>query len=170
MEFVYKEINIGFIDAIFTLQQDVFKEGYDENLLRYNSKQMLKKAMSKGYTIGVFYKENLIAFGILLAYQNLIAEKEMMSLLKDFKYIKNYTIKLIIVKKNFRGKGLQRKIIKIFEDKIEEKSLILATVSPLNSYSLRNFLKCGYKILTEKKMYGGYNRLILYKERIKDGI
>lgn len=171
MDFNFKEINDLYLNEIYDLQMSVFQEGYDESLLRYNSKEMLKEVLIKNsYTLGVFHNGQLIAIGILQYYQALLKDAELNILLKNKKFDRYFTVKLIIVKKGYRGFGLQRRMLdKMVEHIIQnierdKKILFLATVSPKNKYSLNNFIACGYKILALKKMYGGYDRFLVYKE------
>ena len=42
--------------------------------------------------------------------------------------------------------------------------MIVASVSPLNIYSLHNFKLKGFKIVGKSKLYGGYLRYILFKK------
>ena len=135
----------------------------DQNILRYHSKEVLKEALSHdNYTLGVFYKQKLIAFIMLQYYDALNMDRNLLKNTEDCKYSEIYTIYLILVKKEYRGHGLQRKMLELIENN-KQNIIINATVSPQNSCSLDNFLACGYKILTEMKMYGGFNRLIVYK-------
>ena len=42
-------------------------------------------------------------------------------------------------------------------------NLLIASVSPLNIYSLNNFQMMGYVKYKMKKLYGGHKRIIFYK-------
>ncbi len=64
----------------------------------------------------------------------------------------------------YRGRGLQHKLIELAEKKFKAShSHFLATVSPYNKYSLQNFLDLGYKIKKRKLKYGGKERYIVEK-------
>lgn len=54
-------------------------------------------------------------------------------------------------------------LISKLEKTYEDISLFLATVSPLNLFSINNFLKMGYKKYIDKSVYGGHERTIYYK-------
>lgn len=72
----------------------------------------------------------------------------------------------IVVDEKFRGRELQNEMIRYAQKIIVEKGFVhlMATVSPDNSYSLRNFEKNGYVIMKVKEKYGGLKRAILYKK------
>ena len=163
MEFEFRQIDIQYLDEIFKMQEEVFDEGYDQTILRYHTKDVLEKALNQhSITLGVFYQNKLAGFIMLEYYDALDMDMKLVNKIETSTPNNIYTIYLIIVKKEYRGYGLQQKMLNIIEKNVKN-TIINATVSPLNSYSLNNFLKCGYKILTEKKMYGGYNRMIVYK-------
>lgn len=71
----------------------------------------------------------------------------------------------IMVKKEFRGNGLQRQILELLEKKAKELGLkgMTATIHPENIYSLRNFLGMDYKVLHLAFLHGG-ERLVVFKE------
>ena len=74
-------------------------------------------------------------------------------------------MKLIIVSPEYRGNGLQGKLMARLEAVAVEKGkkLICATVSPLNSFSCNNFIKSGYAFHSTKEKYGGLLRSIYVK-------
>lgn len=65
----------------------------------------------------------------------------------------------------YRGLGLQRKLIQIAEDQLREEGnhILLCTVHPENRFSLQNVLKQGYMIQRELPKYGSV-RYILRKD------
>lgn len=71
-----------------------------------------------------------------------------------------------VVHPDFRGQGLQGKMLTLAEELIDSKHFyyLMATVDPDNQASLHTFLKHGYQIRKIKKKYGGLNRCILYKK------
>ena len=165
MEFVYKQLDKSYLEKIFEIQDEVFQEGYDENMLRYHTKEILHNALSHdNYSLGAFYRGELAGFIMLQYYDALKMDNEDLVKIKSASVGNINTIYLIIVRKHFRGFGLQRKLLHEIEKILDKNSVINATVSPSNKYSLDNFLACGYKILSLKKMYGGYDRFLVYKE------
>ena len=56
MEFVYKQLDKSYLEKIFEIQDEVFQEGYDENMLRYHTKEILHNALSHdNYSLGAFF-------------------------------------------------------------------------------------------------------------------
>ena len=74
-------------------------------------------------------------------------------------------VKLIIVKKEYRGHGFQIKILKKFDDFYKKFGIkrVICSVSPLNFFSLNNFYSNGFYLIYRKNLYDGYDRLILAK-------
>lgn len=77
-------------------------------------------------------------------------------------------IESTIVDPEYRGNGLQKKLCEALERiaREEQKNYIMATVSPMNPYSLNNFLALGYINKKEKLKYGGLRRYILCKKLV----
>jgi len=77
-------------------------------------------------------------------------------------------IESMIVDPEYRGNGLQKKLCEALEGiaRKEQKTYIMATVSPMSIYSLDNFLALGYANKREKLKYGGLRRYILCKKLI----
>jgi ribosomal protein S18 acetylase RimI-like enzyme len=77
-------------------------------------------------------------------------------------------MEIVVVTPQYRGLGIQKRVLKEAEKILVEKGYeyLMATVSPLNQYSLNNFLSLGYKIVKTEKKYGGYDRHILMKCKI----
>jgi ribosomal protein S18 acetylase RimI-like enzyme len=70
------------------------------------------------------------------------------------------------VSKKFRGHGLQKLLISNAIAELSGMGVKKAycTVSPDNTYSLRNFIETGFIKIAEKELYGGYKRLILTRD------
>ena len=72
----------------------------------------------------------------------------------------------ISVRREYRGKGLQKKLL-LAAEAIERKKgtqCLMATVHPDNCFSLNNFLSVGYECLLETRKYGGVRRKVIYKD------
>ena len=71
----------------------------------------------------------------------------------------------LAVRPGFRGRGLQYQLMASAEQYLMTTSYchLMGTVHPDNRYSLGNFLKLGYRIVTTTKKYGGLPRHVLYK-------
>ncbi len=67
----------------------------------------------------------------------------------------------------YRGRGLQRKMIEFAERsvRLEGYRYLLATVSPDNRYSLRNLNVLGYETVCRSVKYGGFERCVMCKVR-----
>lgn len=73
-------------------------------------------------------------------------------------------IESVAVLPTHRGRQLQRSLITRAEQLLNASHPYhMATVSPLNSASLKSFQHCGYRIVATKEKYGGYRRHILMK-------
>ena len=69
-----------------------------------------------------------------------------------------------VVCEQWRGNGLQRKMFEAALPFLPSDIHHLgATVCPDNSFSLNNALKCGFKVVCRREMYGGYDRYLLAK-------
>ena len=76
----------------------------------------------------------------------------------------NYAAFLGVVHPDWRGNGLQRKLLEAALPLVRPGIVgIGATVSPENQYSLNNALACGFVIADRREMYGGYDRYLLKK-------
>ncbi|WP_338101457.1 GNAT family N-acetyltransferase [Microbacterium hominis] len=75
-------------------------------------------------------------------------------------------IESVAVAPPYRGRGLQRALLSSVEEELvrDHVPVALATVSPDNEPSRRNFLKAGYVDLARRKMYGGVDRIIIGKQ------
>ena len=71
----------------------------------------------------------------------------------------------LAVKPAFRGRHLQCRLMAYGEAYLSATGCchLFGTVHPENKYSLNNFLKLGYQILTTAQKYGSLPRHILYK-------
>ena len=65
----------------------------------------------------------------------------------------------------FRGRGLQKLLMETAEQIFKKKGYVhmFGTVHPDNIYSVRNFEKQGYRVVTETRKYGGLRRYVCYK-------
>lgn len=72
----------------------------------------------------------------------------------------------VFVSTGFRGRGLQRKLMRRMEERALEqgKRIILATVSEGNIFSYSNFIRCGYRMEKKCRLYGGLERCLMRKD------
>lgn len=162
-----KLLDESYIDKIVELQHEII-EGLENKDLYADSgrENFLISLRGFGKVIGcVTEDDELIALGVYANYKD---DKENygydMNLNKE-EILKVGQIESTVVRKPYRGNGLQRIICEIIEE-ISRKNgdkIIGATVAPENLYSLNNFIKEGYEIVIEKIKYGNYRRYILKK-------
>ena len=170
------------------MQEEVFEEKIDKNLLRHNTIKNFDEVFDKtNVALGVFDKSKLVGFGILIfAKQNEILPNSLVYASTTLPCIKNKIfnlnksinlkitislekpigiVKLIIVKKEYRGKGIQMKLLKRFDHFYKKFGIkrVICSVSPLNFFSLNNFYANGFCVIYRKNLYDGYDRLILAK-------
>lgn len=192
---VIRQIDKSFCEQLFQMQEEVFEEKIDKNLLRHNTIKNFADIFNKqNVVLGVFDRNTLIGFGILILSNHneilsnsliyasttlpciksewIAKEKINLKLAKSEK-IKSTTclescigiVKLIILKKEYRGHGIQMKILKKFDHFYKKFGIkrVICSVSPLNFFSLNNFYSNGFYLIDRKNLYDGYDRLILAK-------
>lgn len=166
-EFEFKKCEMKDLDAICKIQEIAFENLENTNLLRRNTKEMLEKCLNDPhYTLGAFHNGNLVAFAILYDGQKTVENIGLDIGIDGDELNAVANVKLVIVLPNYRGNGLQNKLVFQLEQiaKFKGKKLLCATVSPENIYSIKNFEKLGYKVNTQKEKYNGLVRNIYCKE------
>ena len=75
-------------------------------------------------------------------------------------------MEIAMVDKKCRGRGLQKKLMEVAEDRLELLGFrwLMGTAHPENVYSVHNFQKLGYEIVAEALKYGGLPRYVFCKE------
>lgn len=165
-ELQYRKLEEEHIPHLLAFQEDVFNE--DENAketLRRNTYETLKPCFNKeSLVLGVYYHEEMVAFGILY-FAGEDHENLAYSLDEIPENIKEYgNVKLIIVKKNYRGNGIQRLLIERFVDYARKHGYagLLSTASPLNIPSCKSLERCDFKLAKVVKKYGGLTRNLYF--------
>ncbi len=154
------------IPVLLQIQEEAFAaQAGDTDFLRRNTYETLAPCFSGGSRVlGVFSGEECIAFGILYD-----AEETKENLAYDVDCIddilQSANVKLIIVRPAYRGNGLQRLLIDALQGyaKKNGKTWLCATVAPSNSYSMNNFIACGFTQHKVLQKYGGLQRALLIK-------
>ncbi len=162
-DLVFRALDLSYIDAILEIQEEAFALIDNPEILRRNTRETLLPCFdAPSVVLGAFYQGVLAAFGILLYAGE---SKENLAYDLGMGVFDGANVKLIIVRPIFRGNGLQLRLLKELEIRAKEcgSKFLLATVSPINSYSMINFQKSGYKVVSEKVKYGGVKRAILLK-------
>lgn len=166
-DFIFRKCTIQDIDDICKIQELAFQALTDSNLLRRNSKEVLQTCLEEPhYTLGVFHKEKLIAFAILYDGGNTDENIGRDIEIPEEKLSSVVNFKLVIVLPEYRGNKLQQKLIYKLEEIAKEngKKIMCATISPLNSFSLKNFEDAGFKFHSQKIKYNNLKRCIYYKK------
>lgn len=148
---------------ILQLRNEIWEDLENKTLFAQSSDFYISDALQNGFGFGVWQKDCLIAC-VLCRHQNgTYAE-----LLQYSESQKAKTIELedVFVKKTYRGKGLQRYLVQQVQEYAKKinKSIILVTVSPQNSFSLKNFEDMGYCIKRCCTLYENLERYVLEKQ------
>ena len=165
---ILTKLNQKDIQDIMKLQDNVCHSIVNKEIYVSSSQEEFEKVIQNiGYILG--YKteaQRLVALGAYISYGY-----EAHNYGYDLEFTKEKLltvgqIESIIVDPEYRGNGLQKKLCNALERIAREqgKSYIMATVSPMNPYSLNNFLALGYANKKEKLKYGGLRRYIVCKE------
>lgn len=154
------------IEEICELQEVAFRHLENKNLLRRNSREMLESCLNAPhYTLGAFFEEKLIAFAVLFDAGQTEENIGQDIGLEGDELNDAVNMKLIIVSPEYRGNGLQKKLMAYLEAIAKEKGkkIICGTVSPENIYSCNNFIALDYKLKTTKIKYDGLERNVYCK-------
>ncbi len=161
-----KVLSIQDIDDILDIQEEAFSVMQDSANLRRNTVETFSVCFeSPSVALGAYDGDKMVAFGMLYC-AGMDAENLGYSLDTPIDLETVANVKVIIVRPDYRGNGLQRYLI----SKLEEHAIangykvLMATVAPDNEYSLNNFLALDYKVVKILKKYGGLERALLYKE------
>lgn len=75
-------------------------------------------------------------------------------------------MEIAMVRKEYRGQGLQKRMMQEAETRLKEAGYryLMGTAHPENVYSVNNFKRLGYEIVAEVLKYGGLPRYVFYKE------
>lgn len=152
----FEKLSQEYISDILKLQNS----NTDPSLFcRFTEKELIED-FKNDIILGAFYDDCLIGVSVILLPQE--NEKSLYSDINE-NYKNVVTFDGVIIKKEFRGLGLQRQFIQLAKDIAKKRNIeyIGATVSPLNSFSKDNFLKMGFSPYCEKLKYGGQKRIIL---------
>ena len=164
----FEKLQKDSIETLLEIQEETFEYAKgDSDFLRRNTYETLEVCFNHpSLVLGAFYQDKMIAFGILYVAGN---TKENLALDLDevADVTQNANVKLVIVRPEFRGNGLQATIITKLEEHAKENGFtwLSSTVSPANPWSMNNLLKCGFNQAKILQKYGGLTR-ILYAKKI----
>ncbi len=169
MEFTFRRCDIGQLGDLLAIQEEAFASLDDDRLLRRNTEEMLASCLGEPHiTVGVFDGEVMAAFGILYIAGDSPENLGRKIGLEGDEMLATANYKLVIVRPQYRGNGLQRKLGLILEDEASKLGYrhICSSVSPYNQYSARNFEQSGYVRRGRAVLYGGLERDIFYKSLV----
>lgn len=152
------------VPQILALQKQVIDALEDKNLLRKNTREMFERCVQPPhYTLGVYDGSDMVAVSILYDPQG--DEEDLSKNLRCHTVEKGANYKLALVSPQYRGRGLQRKMLYFLEKYAYHTGYthLCTTVSPDNLYSMRNVLACDYEKDHEAIKYGGLKRIVLCK-------
>lgn len=160
-----RPLSIDDLEDILELQENTIQGLNDRTVLRKNTPEIFMQALSKrNISLGVFIGSELIAIG--MAVDPLPPETDLRVNLQIHSVKKAMDLKLIIVKEEYRGNGLQKALIFVLEKiaYIRGYTHFCTSVSPNNSFSINNVLASGYEFDHQEEIYDGLLRNIYVKE------
>lgn len=153
------------VGEILKLQAEVIEGLEKKELLRRNTREMFEHCVQRpNLTIGLFHQDKLIAVGIMVYEKD--NSEDLSADLEKFEVGKAANFKLVLVKKEYRGLGLQRALMQLIERYAYAQGYthLCATVSKENQYSLKNIVSEGYQYDHSAVKYGGMNREVYVKD------
>ncbi len=154
------------IEKILQLQEDCFAVIDSEDWLRRNTRETFELCLQQpNYCLGCFEGDYLIAIGIM---QICGHDRENLGYQLDYpeeRLDEVGNMKLVLVEPDYRGHGLQRRLMGLCEQYARKQGLkvLATTVHPDNVFSRRNVEMCGYQYHSEHRKYGGLIRRLYYK-------
>ena len=163
-----KNLDVNYIDKIMELQT-IILEGLDDKRLyaATEREEFINYMNSFGKIVGyVTEEDDLIAMGVYAQKGYNQGNYGYDIDLEGEALLKVGQIESTVVREEYRGNRLQKIICEILEDiaKEEGNSILCATASPYNEFSVNTFKNLGYEIRRDKIKYGGLRRYVLVKE------
>lgn len=156
------------LDAVVELNETIYAALPDKSVLRHNSVEMMASCLVEpNLTLGFWDGDLLVAIGVLYVPQCLKEDHfHDLDLSGDYRSANQ---KLFLVREGYRGRGLQRKLIREIEKIAIARgfNLLCTTCAPNNEFSINNFLKEGYVYAKTEEKYGGLVRNLYYKVLVK---
>lgn len=163
----FKKLDSTYIDKIMEFQEEILEGLEDKQLYAPTDREDFYKYYKRiSSIIGCFTeKEEFIAMAVYIK-NDYDEENYGYDIgLKGEELLKVGQIESTLVREEYRGNGLQRIMCEILEKEGSKTgaTIMMATASPDNLYSLNTFKALGYEVVKEKIKYGGYKRFILKK-------
>lgn len=155
------------IDDIMNLQTEVYDKLDNKELYSCSDADHFNTIIKDlGVVMGYYNRRNeLVAMAAYAAYgrdeENYGYDLEIADSMLDTVG----QIESVLVHPSYRGRGLQKRLCIELESSArrDNMKILAATVSPINSFSLNNFISIGYETRLEKLKYGGLRRYVLTK-------
>lgn len=150
---------------ILELQDKIFDGLEDESVLRRNSRENFEKCLCEpNCTLGLYDDDDMIGV-IIIA----VPASGMTDLHEDLERheVRNpATFKLVMVKEDYRGHGLQKSLMWVLEKLayIRGYEYLCVSVSPNNEFSRNNIAGSGYEYDHRGMMYNDLDREVYVKE------
>ncbi|MEC9485824.1 MAG: GNAT family N-acetyltransferase [Candidatus Izemoplasma sp.] len=164
----FSKCNYNDLEDINRLMASVDVEISNPNIFVSDDETFVKRHIKDdGFILKAMSDDEMVAF-LLVRYpkddpDNLARD---IKTIDEEKYEHIAHMESVVVAKDHRGNNLQYKLIveaeKILENEHIEYSM--ATVSPINKYSLINFVKADYVVTRVKNKYTDVKRIILKKD------
>jgi len=161
-EYKVVELNHDWIDTVENFQKQQYEKLEDKDLFKRSSHSEFKEICDgKGVLLGI------LIGGKLIGYRINSYKKEYIKYFSDMFGIKEYNevvyLDSMIVGENYRGNGLQKRMIRIsLKDawKNGKHRYAVSTVSPKNIASLKSLLFNNVNIVLARDLYEGKRRFV----------
>ncbi len=162
----FKALNESYIDKIMDFQQEIIDGLEEKEWYSPSTKEEFLEILKKGRILGcVLEDDSLIAISVYInwGYEQYNYGYDLN--IKGEDLLRVGQIESTLVKEEFRGNRLQRKMCMILEETSKKSGdrIISATASPYNIYSVNTFKALGYSIEDDKLKYGGLRRYVFKK-------
>lgn len=163
-EYILRKCTVQDVSQIFELQEIIIDELDNKELLRQNERRMFEHCVQEpNLTVGIYDKEELIAVAIFVVEHG---EEDLSLGLICHDVNLSANLKLVMVKKAYRGNGFQRALMWILEKYAYTNGFthLCTAVSEKNIYSLHNVKEAGYEYDHNAVKYGGLSRCVFVKD------
>lgn len=157
----------GDVPAILRLQECVFRDlGEKSDFLRRNTEEtFLRCVRPPNFTLGAFDAGDLVALTIMEDARGRDDDLGVRLETHDLARETYADYKLAMVRSDHRGRGLQRRLLRLAEEIAHQKGYrwFCTSVAPGNEHSRVNIRAAGFALDSEKELYGGLRREIYVK-------
>lgn len=162
---IIRKCTVEDVDDIMELQRQIISEIDDKEILRENNREMfITCVQTPNFSLGVFNEDKeLIAIAIFCDARG--TDEDISKCLVKHNVDVAANFKLILVRKDYRGRGLQKSLMWILEKCAANCGYthLCMTASPKNIYSISNSESMGYAYDHSEEKYGGLLRNIYVK-------